>query len=295
MAFESLSGIKINDFTANRAYIVADYFSFYSNTEDLQEIPKIYKWTDFTAITESKDAFILKVGENGSAEIFDISKDLIPDPAVQIRVRAIIEGVVAANPKIEYKYGRRILPPKTLCVGCEIPPEAYIATGAYKENEINNANVILKISGFDKLIWIFAPIAAFIAFVLQILYFGNISSNIIRFTVIAIFAGGSVGLTIYMFCIFGAKTLYGKILREDCALLEEITFVVCEDGFIASESEIYDFSDIVRWCDVAYFIETNQIFIIFHNNKAVFWLPKRLFPKEMHKELGDFIAAQLQK
>jgi hypothetical protein len=77
--------------------------------------------------------------------------------------------------------------------------------------------------------------------------------------------------------------------------LEEITVVVCEEGFIAAETEVYDFSDIVHWHKVEYFIETNHVYIVFHKGGAVFWLPKRLFPKNLHQELGDFIADRLQQ
>jgi hypothetical protein len=259
--------------------------------ENPEAVPEVYKWSDFKSFSETKEAFILQ----SEVKTFNLSKELISDPANLIRIRAILEGVVAANPAIEYSYGRRILPPKTLCVGCEIPPEAYVATGAYKENEINNSNVILRNPGIDTLLLVFSPIAAGIAFVLQVLFFGNMAANILQFLVIALFAGGAAGLAIYLTCVYASKTLYGKILRDDPALLEEITFVVCEEGFIAVESEVYDYSDIIKWHEVAYFIETDKVFIIFNNNKAVCWIPKRMFPKEMHKEVGDFIADKLQQ
>jgi hypothetical protein len=145
------------------------------------------------------------------------------------------------------------------------------------------------------MIWFIAPIVTVIVFVLQVLFWGNTTDNLLKFVIIALFSGIAAGLSIYLFCVYGAKTLYGKILREDPALLEEITFVVCEEGFIAAETMVYDYSDLIRWQEVAYFIETTHVFIIFSNNKAVFWLPKRLFPKELHKELGDFIAEKLTK
>ena len=292
MAFESLPGVKINDPDNKKTFIIADFFSVYDNDE---EIPNIYKWADFNYIAETKDAFILKInGTPAVAREFVIDKELLTVPNM-IRIRAIIEGVVAANPNIEYKYGKRILPTKDLCTGFEIPNEAYIATGAYKENEINNSNIILQNTGFDRLLWIFAPIAAIFVLIIQIIFFKNIDdiSNIIKYLVIALFAGVATGMSIYLFCVFSAKTLYNKILKEDPALLEEITFVVCEEGFIAAESEVYDYSDIIHWHQVAYFIETNHVYIIFNRNKAVFWLPKRLFPKELHQEIGNFIADRL--
>ncbi|MCL1789683.1 MAG: YcxB family protein [Oscillospiraceae bacterium] len=288
MSFESLPGIKINDPNTNLAFIIADFFSVYENED---EVPKIYKWQDFQSITESRNAFIFK----SITEEFNIPKELIRDPAALIRVRAIIEGAITDNPGIEYKHGKRILPPKTLCTGCEIPSEAYVATGAYKESEINNSNITLHNPGFDKLIWIFAIFAAALVFTLQFLFWGNITdlSNLLMYTVISVFAGGVAGMSAYLFCAYGAKTLYSKILKDDPALLEEITFIICDKGFMAAETEVYDFSDIIRWHQVEYFIETKHVYIIFNRDKAVFWLPKRLFPKELHQELGDFIADRL--
>ena len=288
MAFEALPGVKIDDPRGNRAFIIADLFSVYENES---ETPKVYKWSDFKSVSETKDAFILN---NGSSE-FNIPKDWIRDPAVFIRVRAIIEGAIAGDPDIEYKYGKRILPPKTLCNSCEIPPEAYVANGSYIESEINNSNVTLKNPQLDKLIWVFALVALFITLAVQAVFFGDITdiSSLLLYLVIAVFAGGAAGMSAYLFSAYGAKTLYGKILKEDPALSEDITFVVCEKGFMAAETEVYDFSDIINWHQVEYFIETNHVYIIFSRNKAVFWLPKRLFPKEMHRELGDFIADRL--
>jgi hypothetical protein len=291
LAFESLPGIKITDYDNKKSFIIADFFSVYENPE---EVPLIYKWSDFSCITETLDAFTFKLGKNGKNREFVIPMELIPDPAQRIRARAIIEGAIAANTSIEYIHGRRILPTKTLCMGCEIPPEAYVATGSYREGEINNSNVILQNPSFYKLIWLFAPLAAVLALIAQILYFGDTVSNIFKFVAISILTGGVVGISIYLFCSYAAKTLYKKILKEDPAILEEITFVVCEDGFMASESEVYDFSDIINWYQVDYFVETNHLYIIFNRNSTVFWLPKRLFPKELHQELGDFIAGKLQ-
>jgi len=300
LAFESLPGIKITDYENKQTFIIADFFSVYENNQDSDEVPKIYKWSDFAAIIESKDAFTFKISANGNGGTSDIEfvipMELIPDPASHIRIRAIVEGVVAKNPQIEYKYGRRILPPKTLCAGCEIPPEAYVTTGAYKESEINNSNVILQGPRFDKLMWIFTPIMLVAAFIAQAFYFGEMRevTNILKYLVIAVLAGGVAGVSVYLFCSYSAKTLYRKILKEDPALLEEITFVICDEGFIAAETEVFDFSDIIHWYQVDYFIETNHMYIIFSRNGAVFWLPKRLFPKELHHELGDFIADKLQ-
>ena len=288
MAFESLPGVKIRDVNTKQTFIIADFFSVY---EKDSEVPEIYKWSDLVSVTENRREFILDAG----VKAYHISKDAISDPLTHLKIRAIIEGVIAANPKIEYNFGKRILPPKTLCVGCEIPPDAYVATGSYKEKEVNNANVILLNSGLDKLIWITFPVATVATFILMAVSWGEVFENILKYILISLLAGASAAMTLYLFCAYASKTLYGKLLREDPALLEEITFVVCEEGFMAAESEVYDFSDIIHWHESAYFIETTHVYIVFKHKQAVFWLPKRLFPKDKHKELGDFIADRLQQ
>jgi hypothetical protein len=300
LAFESLPGIKIKDPIAKRSFILADFFSVYENVDYENEensLPDIYHWSDFLSIVETKKAFILKTGDKDRRvdREFVLSADLIPDPRAWIRVRAIIEGAVAANPDIEYTYGKRILPPKTLCLGCDISTESYIATGIYDEGEINNSNVVFLNPILDKLIWAFAPLAAVAAFAAQVFYFGEIwnTMSLISYAAIAILFGLVIGISAYLFSAYAAKTLYRRLLKEDPALLEEITFVICEHGFIAAESRVYDFSDIIPWHKAAYFMETNHMYIIFGDSKAVFWMPKRLFPKEVHHEIGDYIADRL--
>ncbi|MDR0197557.1 MAG: YcxB family protein [Oscillospiraceae bacterium] len=288
MAFESLPGVKIKSADEKQTFIIADFFSVY---EKGNEIPDIYKWTDVISVTENRDVFIIVT----NVKTYRISKASVPDSLTLLTVRAIIEGAIAVSPGVEYSFGKRILPPKTLCVGCEIPTDAYVATGAYAEKEVNNSNVVLLSAGLDRIIWTIFPLATIAMFAILSVFWGDVLNNLIKFIPISLFAGGAVAMVFYLVCAFGAKTLYGRILRDDPALLEEITFVVCDEGFIAAESGIYDFSEIISWNESAYFIETNHVYIVFKNKKAVFWLPKRLFPKDKHSELSDFIADRLQQ
>jgi len=293
LAFESQPGVKVKSPDTKQTFIIADYFSVYEKDE---EEPTVYEWPRITAASENRESFLITV--DGKIT-YRIPKKAIPDPGVQLRVRAIVEGVIASHPHIEYSYGMRILPPKTLCVGCEIPGDAYVATGAYRDKEINNSNVVLLNSGMDKVVMAAFPLVSIAAFAFLAAFFWNDIFghwlNTLKFASISLFAGGAAAMVIYLFCAFAAKTLYARILREDPAILEEITFVICEEGFIAAETEVYDYSDIIRWSETAFFIETNHAYIVFKNRKAVFWLPKRLFPKDMHKELSDFIADRLQQ
>ncbi|MCL1881043.1 MAG: hypothetical protein FWF76_02565 [Oscillospiraceae bacterium] len=300
MAFESLPGIKINDPAIKRTYIVADFFSVYENHEheDLESsFPEIYQWSDFSTIYETKTSFVFRsTNSNGRLDKeFVISSELVYDPRIWLRIRAIVEGAIAANPEIEYSFGKRVLPPKILCSGCEVPSEAYVATGIYDEWEINNSNVVLMNPILDKLIWMFGPLALITAFILQVIYFGEFwnTSALLTYLVISILFGGVIGISAYLFSAYGARTLYKKLVKEDPAIFEEITFVVCEEGFMSSESCVYDFSDIIQWHKAAYFMETNHMYIIFADSKAIFWLPKRLFPKEVHQELSDFITDRI--
>jgi len=280
--------VKIHYREKKQTFIISDFFSVYEKGSD---VPEIYKWSDLVSVSENKADFTLNTG----VKSYVIPKSLITDPVQLIRARAIIEGAISINPNVDYKFGKRILPPKTLCTGCEVPRDAYVAVGSYTEKEVNNANVVLLNSGFDKLIIAVFPIATVAAFVLMWVLWGEVLNNLIKFIPISLFAGGATSMVVYLLCAFSAKTLYSRILKEDPALLEDITFVICEDGFIAAESEVYDFCNIISWNESAFFIETNHAYIVFKDKQAVFWLPKRLFPKNKHKEVGDFIADRLQQ
>ncbi|MCL2754353.1 MAG: hypothetical protein FWD35_01380, partial [Oscillospiraceae bacterium] len=147
MAFESLPGVKIRDPEAKRIYIIADFFSVYDSytssitaDEDEHSLPEIYNWSDFSSVSETRNSFIFRITADkdkrtgaitGEAKEFVIPAKLVSDPAVWLRLRAIVEGAIAANPDVDYSYGHRILPPKTLCSGCDVSNEAYIATAIY--------------------------------------------------------------------------------------------------------------------------------------------------------------------
>jgi hypothetical protein len=100
-------------------------------------------------------------------------------------------------------------------------------------------------------------------------------------------------MLVFLVCAVIANFHYAYLYKTDPALSEEVTFSISSAGFAAVESHLYSGSEFIPWHEANYFIETNNIFIVYKHNKAVFWLPKRLFSKEVQTEISNFIHTRL--
>ncbi|MCL2019555.1 MAG: YcxB family protein [Oscillospiraceae bacterium] len=286
MAFESLQGIKAYSHGSEQTFVVGDFFAVYSKNE---EIPTIYNWAEVKSIIENRTDFIINVG--GAS--YDIPKSCIPDERKLLNLRGVLEGAVSTNPSIEYHHQKRILPPKYLYMNGDVSGAPYIVSGVYKEREINFSNVILINTRIGKFLKIFAVLVIITAFLLLHFYYGNTDENWFYFLPVSIFAGGIATMIIYLICAVIANFHYSSLDKIDPALSKEITFTISEEGFSAVESHLYTGGEFIPWNEANYFIETNSVFIVYKNNKAVFWLPKRLFKKEAQKEISKFIHERL--
>lgn len=288
MAFEALPGVKIISHANEKTYIISDFFSVYSKE---QALPRIYSWSEIVSIAEGRFDFTIATVE----DTYKIAKTEIVDVNKLLQIRALLEGAVAAHPKILYSHQRRILPPKTIYRHCDVSANCYSATGVYNEREISYSNVILLNTRLSRVFWIISALTILGVFLILYLAVGDIAANWLYYIPISAFSGLAVTMFFYIACAIIAKYIYAALLKVDPALMQEITFILCNEGFAAIESKVNTNSDLIRWSEAAYFIETNYVYIIFKNKKAVFWLPKRLFPKEKHKELSNFIASRLQQ
>jgi len=286
MAFESLPGVKVTSLCAEQTFIIGDFFAVYQKGEDN---PVIYRWTEVKSIAESKIEFIINAG----GVTYKIPKSGIPDDKKLLNLRGVLEGAVCFNPAIVYNHQKRILPPKYLYLNGDMNEAPYIVSGVYKEREINLSNVILlntRISKSFKIIAFFAIVAAFIF--LHFVY-GDTPDNWFWFLPISVFMGGIAVMLVFLVCAVIANYHYAYLFKTDPALSEEITFAISAAGFSAVESHLHTGNEFIPWHEANYFIETNNIFIIYKHNKAVFWLPKRLFSKEVQTEISEFIHARL--
>ncbi|MCL2694084.1 MAG: YcxB family protein [Oscillospiraceae bacterium] len=286
MAFESLPGVKAVSYGTGQTFLVGDFFSVY---EKGSETPAIYRWPEVTSITENRTDFIVCAGE----AVYRIPKSCLLDDKIVLNLRGVFEGAISVNPDIEYNHQKRILPPKYLYLSGDMSDAPYVANGTYKEREINLSNVILlntRLARVFKVILFIAIIAMFI-----FLHFshGDTRNNWFYYLPISIFTGGICVMFVYLVCTVIANYHYTHLFKTDPAVSEEITFTVSADGFAAVESHLNTGYEFIPWYEANYFIETNSVFIVYKHNKAVFWLPKRLFTKEVQNEMSDFISTKL--
>jgi len=286
MAFESLPGVKVYAHTAEQTFVVGDFFAVYRNNE---EIPTIYRWAEVKIITENRTDFTVTAG----GITYRIPKNCLPDVRKLLNLRGVFEGAISANPSIEYFYQKRILPPKYLYLSGDLSEAPYTVNGVYKEREINFSNVILLNTRLGKVFKIIAFLTIVSIFAFLHFSYGNTRENWFWFMPISIFSGGIAAMLVYLVCALIANFHYAHLFKTDPALSEEITFTISADGFSAVESHLYTGNEFIPWHEANYFIETNSVFIVYKHNKAVFWLPKRLFTKEIQIEISDFIHARL--
>jgi hypothetical protein len=286
MAFESLPGVKVISHASEQTFVVGDFFAVYQRGE---EVPTIHRWSEIKTITENKTDFIISTGST----TYKIPKIGISDEKKLLNLRGILEGAASFNHNIEYSHQKRILPPKYLYLSGDMSDAPYTVTGVYKEREINLSNVILLNTRIGRVFKYVAFIVIILTFSLLHFFAGGAEENWLWFLPISVFTGGISVMLVYLVCAVIANYHYTYLYKTDPALSEEITFTISSAGFSAVESYLYSGNEFIPWEEANYFIETNNVFIVYKHNKAVFWLPKRLFSKETQTEISGFIHARL--
>ena len=292
MAFESVPGVKVTVRSENRVFVFGDYFAVY----DASVNPEIYNWSDVVFIHDKLDEIIIGTIDDRSPEQpYTLPKAAFADTRDYLAARAIWEGQLALNPKVVYKKGLRILPPKTKYKNSDPDESAYVATGAYTEQEINNSNVtLMNTKSFSYVFAILLPVSlAFFILLCTTIKQWAFSEVWYKYLAIAVLSGGIVTMFVYIVRVIFAINIYSRYFKHDPATVEPITFVICEDGFAAVESNVYTFSDIIKWEEATQFVETGYMFIIFRDKNSVTWIPKRLFPAEAQRKISDYITTHL--
>ncbi|MCL2108810.1 MAG: hypothetical protein FWH20_05640, partial [Oscillospiraceae bacterium] len=130
MAFESIPGVRVTLKDAGRTFIVSDFFSVYEKGE---EFPEIHRWSEVEAILETKTDFVVSSKDFS----YKIPKTALSDPRKLLNLRGVFEGAVSQYPEIEYTHPKRVLPPKYLYMSGDVKDPPYMASGTYREREIN--------------------------------------------------------------------------------------------------------------------------------------------------------------
>ncbi|MDR0804330.1 MAG: YcxB family protein [Oscillospiraceae bacterium] len=296
MAFENVPAVKVR--SGGLSYLFGDYFAVYQQGF---EFPKIYNWADLETVTEYRESYVVttKIRTEDSRvktdETFTIKKDDFKNLPDFLAARAILEGAIAENPGIVFKHQKRILPTKNKYKIIDIPHDAFVTHGVYNDREINYSNVVLVNTLLGRIFIIAGVIIGVLAAVALMFVFKPtiLLKFPLYYSVLVGFSGLTGGVVVYLVGNMFAKSKYTTLLKSDPALGEDITHVVCNEGFGSVETCIYTGSHLLPWDDVRHFIETNYAYIITSNNEPVFWLPKRLFDKKTQAEVGLFIQRRI--
>ena len=287
MAFETVNGQKIFSNATGTTYIFGDYFVVFRSDNS---VPEVYEWQNISSITENRGNIIISTGIN----VYYIESDSFNSEDQFLAVRAIIEGHIADNPDIRYKFNSRILPLKYLYRNIDAS-NAYVMRGVYDEKVINSSNISLVSARFGRVIFVFALLLMAIFFFIIAGIMGNLQENWIYCLPLSVFCGIIVSVIIYLIIGVVARHKYSSVQKADPATTKEITVVVAPEGFAAVESSVYTGHDLIPWNEANFFIETHVGIVVLRDNKSVFWLPKSFMPKNQQSGIYSLIASKVKQ
>lgn len=285
MAFDLLKGEKIYVSQTALTFIFGDYFSVF---EDASDIPRIYPWDAVKGYTERPQelAFTMDDGET-----YTVPKNAFADSEQLIRCRTIAEGQLSAG---VCRLSQRIIPPKYNYTAAEPPEVSFSASGYYIEKDINSGSAANIYAVTAKYLWLVAAVVFVLVLLLLNAVLGDLDKNWYYYTPIALFSG--IGAAVIVCVILGivSKFRYSEFVKRDVSAMEEIVLVVAREGFAATERCVYTGVELIPWTRASYQFETKTTIVIICKDKTVCWIPKRLFPKNVQRELASFVASNVQ-
>ncbi len=287
MAFCDLKPVRVFDEASGCTFVIGDLFSVYSFGVDR---PAVYGWDMMKEVTENKKSIIFKTEHNK----YTISKSCFLAREDYFRAVAIIESVRRMT-DFPYIHERRILPLKHSYIDCADLSDAYVGQAIIDENDAAAAFITMMNVKLVKLLWLIAVLIMLVTFALIHAFVGITRNNILYFIPISVAVGGIITLLVYIICHAVAKGKYQKLSGSDPAAEEPITFVVCQYGFAACESCVYDNQELMPWRELDYFIETDKMFIFYKDNNAVVYMPKKAFEKKYIGGILDTISLHLEQ
>lgn len=285
MAFDLLRGEKIHVSQTALTFIFGDYFSVFEDTSD---IPRIYPWDAVRGYAERPQELTITTDDG---EIYVIPKNSFADGEQLIRCRSIAEGQLSAD---VCRLNQRIIPPKYNYAVTEPPEVSFSASGYYIEKDINSGSAANIYAVTAKYLWLVAAVVFAAVFLILNAALGELDKNWYYYTPIALFSG--IGAAVIVCVILGiiSKFRYSEFVKQDVSAVEEIVLVVSRAGFAATERCVYTGAELIPWTRAAYQFETKTTVVIICKDKTVCWIPKRLFPKEVQKEMATFVASNVQ-
>ncbi len=287
MAFCDLKTVRIFDEASGCTYIIGDVFSVYSFGA---EKPVVYSWDMVKSVELSKRTTTIDVGKKN----FRIDNKLFSSHDDFLRAIALIE-CACRDYDIPYAHDKRIFPTKNLYNETIVGKDAYVGEGEVDENDIASAFIMMMNLKLVKFLWLIAILMMLVIFGLLHLFIGVTRSNLLYFIPISFAGGGIITLIVYIVCYGIAKNRFKSIIECDPAAGSVMTFVISRLGFAVCEKCNYDGGDLVAWNEADYFVETDKMFIIYKNNVAIAYIPKKVFNKKHIGGISDIIALRLEQ
>lgn len=287
MAFESVRGRKVFSAVTGRTYIFGDYFVVMNGDNSN---PQIYEWNQVSSVTETLSALII----TAKNQTYNIEIQAFGNEDKFLAVRAIVEGQIAVNPDIHYKFNKRILPLKYLYKNITTD-NAYVMKGYYEEKVINSCNIALVIARFGRYMFVMTVALIVALFFIISAALGNFKENWFYSLPLSIFLGIIISIVVYLVVGIIARHRFNSTKKYDPATTKEVTLVVASEGFAAVESSVYTGRDLIPWSEANFFIETHVGLVVLRDNKSVFWLPKSFIPKNQQSDVFGLIAARVKQ
>ena len=288
MAFEALSGFKLSVSQSNQTFVIGDYFAVFDDDTD---IPDVYEWRSVKRYSEQPDSFQIAF----EREEYVIPKNAFSDHMQMIHFRTIVEGNLSGVKGVEINIKNRIIPPKYNYTNADLSNSLFTGTGMYSEKDINTGSVSHIYSKLKFPIWLIAALTAVGSFLAMWGIGKSLEDNYIFYLVISFFLGLGVGIVIYLIMCIAARYRYSGFLKRDVSTVENIVFIVAQDGFGAIEQCVYCGKELIPWSFARYFYETKYSISIVCRDKSVCCIPKRLFQKSVQNDIVDFIAARVEQ
>lgn len=287
MAFSDLKPVTAGDDKAGCTYIIGDVFAVYKMG---LPTPVVYSWDMIKSASVSRREIVLTTDKDS----FRISYKMFSTVEDELRAIANIE-CRQKEYGFSYQHEKRLFPLKSMYYECSPGKDTYTGEGLLDEAETAAAFIMLLNFRLMKFLWLVALLIALVTFGVLNFTVGITRDNILYFIPISVVSGAIAALIINIVAHAIARGRFKSLADGDLASRQPITFVVSKLGFAACESCVYQGRDLVPWEEADYFIESDKMFIIYKNNSAVAYIPKRAFDKKFIGGIADIIALNLEQ
>lgn len=287
MAFCDLKPVCVSDDSGSHTYIFGNVFAVYGAGS---EPPLVYSWDMIRLVTITRKGFAVET----FGKRFEITNKMFSDTDEILRAIAIIE-CRQKDFGFGYQHEKRMFPLKSMYTECSPGKETYVGEGMLDDADTAAAFIMLLNFRLVKVLWLVALLIAVVTFGVLHMLIGITRDNILYFLPISVAAGGITALLVYIITHAIVRARFRTMADADLASRQPITFVVSRAGFAACESCTYESRDLVPWSEVDYFIESDKMFILYKNNTAAAYIPKRAFEKKYVGGIADIIALSLEQ